>query len=243
MARHDLWDLFKTYFLTRRELSRLLVLALVFAFIVSFRTATHVSSLEEQLAVWVTSFIVVFIGVLIHDLGHHFVAYKRSLEPVLEISYYWLFFSILVMVLSRGYVQLFFGEKMFPKSLRVHRLGHFSYHEGRKDLGYVALAGPFVSMVLGAVCVALSVYFDSSILLPELAKFSFAYALMTFLPLPHLDGLLFFFHSRSGYALIFGAILGFGVFATAGISIFGASVLSIIMAFMFWYVFAFMVEK
>ena len=106
----------------------------------------------------------------------------------------------------------------------------------------MALAGPFVSMVLGAV-LALSVYFDSSILLPELAKFSFAYALMTFLPLPLLDGLLFFFHSRSGYALIFGAILGFGVFATAGISIFGASVLSIIMAFMFWYVFAFMVEK
>ncbi|MBI4449103.1 hypothetical protein HY641_03700 [Candidatus Woesearchaeota archaeon] len=234
---HEWKDLVRHYAITRGEVIRLITLAASFALILSFATISTAQTLEEQVDALVIAFLATIIGVLVHDAAHRIVALKRRLQPEAGINYYWLLFSLATMVLSKGALPLFFGEKIRAKPMHPHRLGHFTYHEGTDDLGAIALAGPIASAGLALIALGLGYIVGESIVFETIVRFSATYAILTFLPLPGLDGLMAFFCGRLLYAFLFGTLLGYFIFIQTDIGVLGTSVLALMVGGITWYIF------
>ncbi|MEK6875012.1 MAG: hypothetical protein AABX52_04665 [Nanoarchaeota archaeon] len=231
-------DLFKHYYITRRECYHLLTLILIFAFILSFdQWGTEIFSFSQGILNFGSASIIIAISLFIHDAAHRIVALKRRLKPEISINYYWIFFSLLIAIISKGNIKLYFGEYFSIKILSAHRLGHFRYHESGDDLAAVAIAGPIASLLLGGFAYGLAQLLPNIPILGTLARFSFAFAIMSFLPLPTLDGLIYFFYSRLTYIFVFGMLLGYVLWSLSGIQIAGSIILSIITGCVAWWLF------
>ncbi|MBD3310625.1 hypothetical protein GF351_05390 [Candidatus Woesearchaeota archaeon] len=242
----DLKDKIRQYFsFSREETKAVIISILVVTFIVSFRewgTGTEIQ-FGAGLYNFFNALLVSALVVLIHISAQRIMGLHVGFRVEYKLWIYGVVISLVVCLLTRGYVWILIPGGIFAHHLAVHRLGYFRYGLNMLAFSFVAMAGSLANIALAIILRGFLHFMPTNILLYKAMIVSLWYAVLNMLPIPPLDGSRLFFTSRLTYAYVFGSILGAAIFLTIKIHVILAILFSLILGGMSWLVFYIMFEK
>ncbi|MBU1201012.1 MAG: hypothetical protein KKA51_00795 [Nanoarchaeota archaeon] len=212
-----------------REKKQLIISAVVFGFILSFRMwgGDSFNATSGMINWLLVSFVVLFAMFL-----NFFIQKVFAIKKGFLLHFFWWFPGILIgvflTIISFGIIPFLFPGTVYLEHLKGLRLGHFRYGTNTKDLAEVSVAG-----VIANVAVALLFSFiylaTNSEWVFIFVKVNFAYAFFSMLPIPTISGLKLregatpgfniFFFSRRLYIFIFFSLTAFSLLIYYGITV------------------------
>ena len=198
------------------EIRNIIIISLIFGFIASYRSwgegASYISIGLKNLF---NSILIVISAIIVHESAHKLVGIMRGYK--IKISPWWpgIFGALILCIVSRGRLWFFALSGIFLQKLPIQRLGQHRYDTKNIDISIVALAGPLANILLATFLKTLVLWFPALPLNAALIHQAFiihwVFAICNLLPIPPLDGVHVFFHSRLLFITIFAFILGYGI--------------------------------
>lgn len=214
MGWRNYTDKVKRYFpFTQQEIKDFIIILVLFAFIHSFNKWGDVQfDFGIGIQNYAISLIVVGTALFIHHAGQRLAAAKYGLKAEQKLWWPGLLFGLIVVMLTRGAVQLFFASGLFIHTLKAHRLGQFRYQTNVSTYATVSLWGPLANILFGTFIKTLELWTPLAInaqIVQSIFVFNLWFAALNMLPVPPLDGSRVFYASRLIYAFVAGAIIGY----------------------------------
>lgn len=211
----DLIDRIKRYFnFDKEEVKSIIISSLIFGFIFSFRDWGAGATFDAMygLRSLITAILIVIISILVHVSAQKITGLQIGGEVRFRIWWYGIIIALILTFISNGRLWwLIIPGGVTMKIIPEFRLGKFRYGLDYLKMGIIAFAGPLANIVLGSIFKNIELYLPftimSSVLVNKIFLFSLAYAVVSSLPIPPLDGQYMFYGSRLWYVLIFGMIL------------------------------------
>jgi Zn-dependent protease len=223
---------------SRKEMRDVLILIFLFAFIFSFdQWGAEIFDFNVGLRNLFIAFVVVAIIVLVHHFSQRFVCILFFFNPLHRIWWFVLFLSLYFVFISKGLALIFFGSVFSIKMSNIHRLGWQRYGLNLKQQGLIAISGNIIVILF----VALVKLLPQSVFLDSIVLFGVLFAFFNMLPIPPLDGGLMLLGSRLYFVFLFGALVGFLLFFSAGFLT--ALFLGMLIGIISWAVFYWFFEK
>ena len=218
MGFRDFQDKVKRYFkFSKEEVTGILIAALVFGFIASYREWGYGAEFEFFVGLknLINATIISLLAIIIHESAHKLYGVHRGYEVKTKIWWYGITAAIILCIISRGYLWFFALSGMTLHHLAIQRLGKFRYGIRPIDLGMIGLAGSLANIMLATLLKTLILWFPTlpinAALVHKAFLINWAVAVFNLLPIPPLDGIHTFFYSRLFYVTIFGFIAGYGL--------------------------------
>ena len=217
-----------------KEVRGLLITAVVFAFIISFRDwGVDNFSITLGFYNYFLSLILVLIALIVFELGHRIFALWMGYKSQYRTWIPGLLISLVFTFLSNGYFPLLLIGGLTIKTLEIHRLGKFQPELSMKQVGWIAMAGS-VTLIVFAVLLK---PFDSSLVMAKLMKICVLIAIFNMLPIPPMNGLRTFFGSRVIYVFVTASIIACGALLTlvsGALSLIGGIAIGILILLVFF---------
>ncbi|MBN2142941.1 hypothetical protein JW711_06460 [Candidatus Woesearchaeota archaeon] len=206
--------------------------------------------IPDQTAVaYVVNLVIVFIMMFI-SLYIHFSAQKiMALKLGYRSDYnYWLngfLISTFICFITFGYFPLFFTGTTHTDTVKKIRMGRFRFGVMHKDMGYIAFAAPFASMMVAMLLSFLYVPTENPLIFAFIVV-NLLIAIYSLLPIPTFEkfrqfkggmaGLHLFISSRWVYILVLSTVLFYSlmIFVAKVFTIIIALVLGIIMTIVYY---------
>ncbi len=245
----DTIDKVKRYYrFTKHELTSVVIMILVAAFIVSFKGWGYE---HFDIAVGFRNFLkallIMAAIILTHVSGQRIAALHAGFRAEHRIWWFGVMLGLILILVSNGNVWFLGFSGLFIHHLTVHRLGYFRYGTNTLAFSLSAMAGPLSVIFLGTLVKTIDLYilaglsFVNHALINEFFVLCWIYAAYNLLPIPPLDGSRIFFQSRMTYAFIFGSVVGYAVL----VKIFGvfSYIYALIIGAGFWLIYYISFEK
>ena len=214
----------KKYFkFSKDEILGIVISALLFGFIVSFREWGPGDSFEliYGLKNFMNSTLIALLAVLVHESAHKAVALYKGYNVKVKVWWHGIIIALALCFITRGHVWFLALSGITIAQLPRLKIGVFRYNMRQKDMSLIALAGPVANIILATLIKTPSVWFPNLPLNMALIQKAFvinwAIAIANFLPIPPLDGIHTFFQSRLLYISILGFMIGYGILIYFGI--------------------------
>lgn len=222
------WYSIRKYFrFDEQEIRAFIILSTGFAFILSFQQ-WGVDSFDFGLGLknYVVSLIIVAASLMVHDSAHRLAAIKTGFVAKLKVWWLGAAVMLILCIISNGAVKLFLGASTWFAAVPKRRLGKTESITAPKHHAYLALAGPVASLVFAGIIRALADWIPlNPISVNNLVYFNLVFGILSFLPIPPLDGSKFFFYSRVPYVFLLGVMICYGLLHLMGIPSFLIAVL------------------
>lgn len=225
---------------SKKEIWHLLVLLFFFAFIFSFNEwGAEVFSASAGLGNLLFALVVVCVVVLVHHFVQRVVCILFGFRPEHRVWWFGLALSLFLVFLTNGHVMFFFGSVFGIRMLEFQRIGWWRYGLNVKQQGLIAVSGNIGLILLIGLVKLLPVVSGS--FFDRFVSFSILFVFFNMIPWPHSDGLLMLLGSRLYFAFLFGALIGFLVFFSAGFLT--AVFLGLLLGMVAWIIFYWFFEK
>jgi len=132
-----------------------------------------------------TSFIVITLVFLSHELGHRFLARRYGC-----FAEFTLWTWGIILAIATSFTGIIFAAPGAVYISPFKRESNFAFrvvHLTKKEYGKISLAGPAINIAIGAAAFAIMLFSDLSIF-PIIMSISFFLALFNLLPIQPLDG-------------------------------------------------------
>ncbi len=210
-----------------KELFRLLITALVAAFILAFRKWGEGDqfNLVEGTTNTIIAAVAVFIFLLIHFSAQKMVALKLGYTSEYKLWLNGILISLILCFFTYGYLPLFFTGSLLYTIVPKLRVGVFRGGVKHKDLGMIAFAGPLSNLIIVGL-LAPAYLASKGSFIRELIIVNLMIAVFCLLPIPTFEKLRQFAGGTTGlYILIasrwvFVLVLATVIFFSAMILIF-----------------------
>jgi len=212
------------YRFDNEELKHFIIAVLVCAFIFGFNDKQEVFELGHWIVNFIGAIIISGVAIFLHISAQKLWGIKVGYEARFKMSPYLLLIGLIVSVLSGGRWYFLAPGTIMLTHITSLRLGAFRHGYNYTLAGYVALAGPIMSVLAGMfVKVIWQIFNFTTPFLEQFIFFNFLLAFFSMLPLPGLSGLQVFFGSRMWFALGVGCVFGYLIlFYMNMYSLFGA---------------------
>jgi len=239
-----------------REQKELLISAILFGFILSFRMW---GGKEFDAWVGIKNLIIASIFILIVLIWH--ISWQKifALNEGYRTHYHWWFPGILISLfiafITYGYVPFLYPGHSYYEFMKRLRLGRFRYGINIKDLVVPAVAGVVSSVVL-ALLMSFVYLATKSYWVLFFIKLNFLYAFLSMLPIPRIEGIkmgggstvgfYIFFFGRPLYVFMLISLIlyaWFVYYATTVLGSFLLLLLAMILGLIVMFVFLKVVEK
>jgi len=194
---------------SRREQRDLLISILAITFIVAFDDKSESFDLVYWLLNFVKMFLIVFVSILLHELGHKIVALKIGLKEEYRMWPTGLAIGVIFALISGGKWWILLPGGVFLEHMAILRIGHFRYGLNKFSYGMVASAGPITNLLFATFFKTLALLGIMPEFFTFVAFFNLYYAVFKMLPIPNIDGIHMFFATRLVYIFIFGTLVGY----------------------------------
>jgi len=214
MSWRNYWDKVTRYFaFSNEEISAFVITVLVFAFIDSFdQWGYERFDVLIGLKNYLISLIIVGTALFVHHAAQRLAAIRTGFRAEHKLWWHGLVLGLILVVFTRGTVELFVASGVFIHMLAAHRLGVFRYGPNIDTYAMIALWGPLANIFFATVVKTLELWTPLP-LNPEIVQaifvFNLGFAALNMLPIPPLDGSRVFFASRLTYAFVAGTIIGY----------------------------------
>ena len=193
----------KEYFkFSLAEFRSLLLVALIFGFIISFR---HWGGAEFSATVGIINFFNSFIAVLfclvLQVSIQKIVGLRFGFEVVFKPWLLGLMVGLIATFGSFGFLWIFLPGGIVAKHLSGIRLGRFRYGANLLPVGIVAYSGSLGILIVGIILRYFSILLNNP-LLNQMYFFSLLLAIYTLVPIPPLNGFHLYFASREVYVFM-----------------------------------------
>jgi len=213
------WYALKKYFrFDEAEIRSFIALSVIFAFILSFdKWGLESFDFGTGLVNFVIALVIVASSLLIHDTAHRIFAIKIGYLSKLRTWWMGLLFCLVIAFLTNGKLKLFLGASVWFTHVATRRLSRTEYIESPKSHAYISLMGPIASLLFAGIVRALAAWLPFN---PEavnqLVYFNIMFGVLSFLPIPPLDGSKFFFAARTPYAFLLGTMVSYALLHVIG---------------------------
>lgn len=237
-------DKIKKYaLLSLKETKELLIVIAVFALIASFNQWGETQfSAVEGITNYVLALFIVGSAVVAHHAAQRILSVYYGFKPHHEIWWPGIIFSVLLVILTQGKIQLFVATGITLSMLYQHRIGKVRYGIGIQQHATIALTGIVANVLLAGTAKTLELWLLIS---PSMAQNVFAFnmwfAALNMLPIPPLDGSRILYASRLRYVFVIAAIIAYIAFAF--FLDFYSYILAIIIGILAWLVYYLFFEK
>jgi len=214
-----------------REQREILISAVIFGFIISFRSWGVVEfNVTTGIINWIFSSIAVFVAMFASISVQKIVA----LGVGYEMDYFWWFQGMLIGLflsfVSYGFIPFLYPGTTYFRHQKGLRLGKFRYGTMKKDMAVASVAGiainVMIALIFGFVYLVTKNYW---ILL--FIKINFIYAFFSVLPLPRISGIKLgqgatpgfhiFFFGRPLFVFILVFLIAYSLLIYTSITLFG----------------------
>ena len=218
----------------QKEVTGLLITAVVFAFIISFREwgATSFSP-AVGFSNFFVSFMLMVIALIVFGLGHRTFSLWMGYRSQYRTWIPGLLISMVFTFISNGYIPLMLIGGLTITTLEIHRLGTFQPEMSFKQAGWIGMAGS-VALIIFAVILK---PFAALPVIAKLMKICILLAIFNMLPIPPMNGLRTFFGSRFVYVFVTASIIACGAllgFVGGFLSLLGGIVLGALILLVFF---------
>ncbi len=245
----DTIDKVKRYYkFSQEELKALIIMILVSAFIISFKSWGYD---KFDFAIGIKNFIkallIMTVIVLTHVSTQRIAALHSGFRAEHKLWWFGVAIGLVLIIISNGNVWFLGFSGLFIHHLTVHRLGYFRYGTNTLAFSLSSMAGPVSIIFLGTLIKTIDLYIIANIpfinheLIHEFFVLCWVYAAYNLLPVPPLDGSRIFFHSRMLYVFIFSSIVGYAVL----VKFFGifSYIFALLIGAIFWVIYYFAFER
>jgi hypothetical protein len=201
------------------ELLRLLTTVIVGAFVLSFRKwGVETFDVVTGITNFIVIAIILFICLFIHFAVQKMVALHFGYQSEYKNWHNGFLLSIIVCFFSFGYIPLFFTGVLSFDIIPKLRVGTFRGGVMQKDLAIIAVAGPFINLLLVGILAPFYIATKSNLIFTMIV-INLLIAIFALLPIPTFEkvrqfkggttGLYLFIESRWIYVLVFVTVLSF----------------------------------
>jgi len=205
---NEWWLRFKIYCTcSKQEVIAILVSAIVFGFMFSFRDygevgQTFFEQTSQGISSWGVSIILVLISLFVHEYAHKLAAISVGFKSTFKLSWAWLWGTLLLCIATAGHLVIPINGTIDLKLAGRQRIGHFRYGLNYWAAGIISLMGPLSNLVLAIIFKSLLILSPESIILEKALLINIALAVFNILPFPKVDGLQTLFGERMFYIFI-----------------------------------------
>ncbi len=192
------------------EYTIFLIAALLAGFVFSLRFPGEAFSLGRWFGYFVWGTIVAFGSLLIRVAWQKLVGLKRGYYVEYQLLWGGIAASLLVSIVSLGYVPLLVFGAVTTTFMVRHRLGEFRYGTSYQDVAMVVMWSVIVHLILAAVFAFLLYAFPEMVLFKKAMMINLMFAAVTLLPFPTLDGIQLFFGDLNMYIIGVISVVFFG---------------------------------
>jgi len=225
MNYHSYKDVIIRYFsFSKFELRAFIISVLIFAFIENFdRWGESVFDATVGLQNLLLSIVVVASALFVHHAGQRLAGLYYGFRVEQQLWWHGLLLGLIGVIVTNGWLKLFFGSGTLIYVLETHRLGKHRYGANLLDFSRVCLWGVLANVFFAAVVKTLQLWTPlplNPVAVDRIFFFNLYFAVLNLIPIPPLDGSRILFASRLLYAFVMSALAGylvlvyfFGVFS------------------------------
>ena len=192
------------------EYTVFLIAALLAGLVFSLRFPGEAFSLGRWFGYFLWGTAVAFGSLLARVAWQKVVGLKRGYYVEYQIVWGGVAASLLVSILSLGYIPLLVFGAVTTTFMVRHRLGEFRYGSSYQDVAMVIMWSIIVHLIIAAIFAFLLYAFPTVLLFKKAMLINLMFAAVTLLPLPTLDGIQLLFGDRNMYFIGILAVLFFG---------------------------------
>lgn len=244
--RNYQYNLKKYFRFSKDEILGIIISAVLFGFIASFREwgPGDDFQLAYGLKNFFNAFMISLLAVIVHESAHKAFAIYKGYDVKVKVWWHGLIIALVLCFITQGHVWFFALSGIFVSSLAIQRIGVFRYDMNQKDISLIAFAGPLANIILATLIKTPLVWWPdlplNAALMNKAFVINWAVAIANFLPIPPLDGIHTFFHSRLLYVSILGFMIGYGILIYFGIY---SWILALLFASLVFYIFYHFFER
>ncbi len=243
MVLEELRDRIKHYFwFTPTEITGFLVSILVASFVYSFdHWGSPSFDFTQGLENWLSGIVLFTFIIFIHHGAQRITALNYGFRPEHNTWWYGLVGSLLLCVLTNGWLKWYAFSGTLIQVLPTQRLGRFRYGPNVQSFANVAAMGPVANVCAAAFVKTLSWIIPIPLwFVDEWFTQNLLFAAWNMLPIPPLDGSRMLYASRLFYIFVFGALFGYVFLVGLGIYSF---LFAILLGLLAWFLFYYYVER
>lgn len=244
--RDFLYSAKKHFQFDRKEIIGILTAALVFGFITSYREWGYGDEFELFVGLknLFNASMISLLAIIVHESAHKLYGIHKGYKVKTDIWWYGIIIALVLCFVTRGHIWFLALSGITLTSLNIKKIGVFRYGMRPKDISLIAFAGPFANIILATLLKTPLVWFPglelNAALINKAFLINWAVAIANFLPIPPLDGIHTFFHSRLLYVGILGFMTGYGLLIYFGIY---SWIFALLFAGIVWYAFYHFCER
>ncbi len=240
MTFYELADKVKRYYaFGPDEIKALLLTALAASFAFSFRDwGAQTFNVSTGFMNWFLAFIIVLISILVHVSAQKIAGVNIGFKVEYVMSVVGIAIGLILCFITGGYLWMFvIPGGIFLHHMVQHRLGFFRYGINLWSQSMICIWGLAATAFILLLIKIMIVLAPTNVILQKAFLFNTWYLIVCALPIPPLDGSRILFGTRGIYFFILGAVIGWALllyYATIWLAIFGAIVIGMIFAFLFY---------
>ena len=243
MVFEELRDRVRRFFwFTSVEITGFVLLVVVASFVYSFdKWGVESFDFFFGLENWLWSLVLFGFIIFIHHAAQRVCALQYGFRAEHSVWWYGLMGSVLLSVLSNGWIKWYAFSGVMIQLLPVQRLGRFRYGPNVQSFANVAAMGPVANVCAAAVVKTISWLVPlPGWFVDEWFTQNLIFAAWNMLPIPPLDGSRMLYASRLFYVFVFGALFGYVLLVGFGIYSF---VFAVLLGLLAWFLFYYYVER
>ena len=225
---------------SKKETKELLVTAIVGTFVFGFNDPFEELIISQWIFWFAFTFVVVAVALYIRTAVQKIWALGVGYRVEYKMWNYGLGASLLITVLTGGHWPLLLpGGAQFHVNVK-HRLGAFRYGLNYATCGWIAAGGALANILFGMILqfIFFQLLGMELLMIDHIITVNFLIAVYTMLPIPPMDGLMLYFGTRMGYALVAGVIIAYVVLFLLNIySLIFALILGVIVYGAYYFIF------
>ncbi|MBI4148735.1 hypothetical protein HY490_05575 [Candidatus Woesearchaeota archaeon] len=190
---------------------------------------------------WMTGALLFGFIIFIHHAAQRIAALHFGFQPEHYVWWYGLVGSLLIALLTNGYVKWYAMGGLMISLLPTHRLGRYRYGPNLQAFANVTAFGPIANVCAAAFIKTLAWILPLPTTLVDTWFYqSLVYSAWQLLPFPPLDGSRMLYASRLFYVFVFSTFLGYITLAAIGVFSF---VFALLIGMTCWLLFYYYVER
>ncbi|MBW2967463.1 hypothetical protein KY362_03170 [Candidatus Woesearchaeota archaeon] len=215
----------------------LIITVVLLGFIFSFRD-WGVETFDVAMGIQnlLISIVIVAISYFFHQLAIRSFSIMRGYRVQFKMWFLGLIIGLVVIFVSNGYLFFLATGGVYFTFLEIHRLGKLRYATHYRELGWSAMSGAIVCMLLAVISKSLFVSTGFAVFHKAMI-INIWIALFDMIPIPPFNGSKTFFGSRYVYMLVTGSLVGCAallMFGSGLITIIGGLVIGILACLVFF---------
>lgn len=215
MSLRNYLDKVKRYFsFSKTETTSFVIVVAILALVASWSEFGYGTQADYVMGLknWLYAVLLVGITVFVHHASQRLMALSLGFYAEQKLWWHGLIISLILVLLTNGYVKFLAATSTIIHLLPVHRLGAFRYGPNISSIMKISMAGPVGNIFFSAFVKSLE---WANILPPAFAEQLFimnlSFAAWNLLPIPPLDGSKLMYYSRLTYIFMAFSLISYAV--------------------------------